>query len=277
VREELLKLSKSIRRAQDASLVSGGASADVLTDAHFDDLASALDLVERGDDKNAERVLLRLGADILVERVDAMMTGMLGVSDAACTSDANSRSIFTGLGGPCALHLLVQAAYEPMADYFMNPGQSKANSSEVATTVYRNMLATPLVDNTPVIFNVGVGANYIRGEKDVWGNKGYAAMTVVDKIGLAFYKRNMQNFRWETGPFVGGFLDALVRTLEKNDAQRYWLAGYTAGFTRMWGTDLGVELHVAAAMPFEINDTHHYGLTLGGTLVVPFNSVLGGN
>jgi hypothetical protein len=246
----------------------------LLADTYLDELAHAAQLLHEDDAKGATRTLLRFGVDLMVEKVDAMVTGMLGSSDSDCVSDAASRSIFTGLGGRCALHLLVQGAYEPVADYFSKQGQRQSNPSQLAGTVYKNLLATPYLDSTPVILNVGLGANYIRGHQDVWGGNGTGALTLIDKLGVAFYKRSWQNFRCETGPFVGGFLDALVRALD-GQSQPYWLAGYTVGMPRMWGADFGIEVHAAAVMPFALDRSHRYGAAFGGALVVPFNFVFG--
>jgi hypothetical protein len=127
-----------------------------------------------------------------------------------------------------------------------------------------------------VIFNVGMGANYIMGSDATWGEHGYGTLTLLDKFGLTFYRRDWRAFRFETGPFVGGFLDALIRTAaDTGEARRYWLLGYTAGLPKMWSADFGVELHAAAAMPFDLSN--HYGFALGGALVVPFNFVFQGD
>ena len=271
VRNAALTLVRTyLRAALDAS-----PPASFLTDTQLVELGRAVALIQEDDTKGATRALIRFGVDLMVERVDAMVTKMLGPSDTACIADASSRSIFTGLGGPCALHLLIQGAYEPVADYFGNQGQTQTNPSQLAATVYKNLLATPYLDSTPVILNVGLGGNYIVGHQDVWGKDGSGALTVLDKVGLAFYKRNWQNFRFETGPFVGGFLDALVRSLD-GQSQRSWLAGYTVGMPRMWGTDMGIELHAAAVMPFALNESHRYGVAFGGALVIPFNFVFEG-
>jgi hypothetical protein len=246
-------------------------------DAHLGELEHAVALMEDGDKQGAARVLFAFGVDLMGERVEAMMASLVGKSEAECLRDASTRSIFTGMGGACALRILVESAYQPVADYFGNQGQPQADASHLAATVYKDLLATAYLDNTPVILNVGLGANYIRGHEDVWGPHGMVALTVVDKLGLAFYKRSWQSFRFEMGPFVGGFLDALVRTLDKDKSERSWLLGYTVGMPRMWGSDVGVELHAAAALPFELNQTHRNGFALGAALVIPFNSVLEGD
>jgi len=56
--------------------------------------------------------------------------------------------------------------------------------------------------------------------------------------------------------------------------QKYWLAGYTLGLSRMCGADFGLEAHVAAAMPFSTQTGNPFGVTVGGAMVVPFDLVL---
>lgn len=245
------------------------------TGASGSDLSVVIERLQRGEGAAATRMVLRQGIDLLVQRVDEFSAKVLDVTPESCARDARSRSIFTGLGAGCAAHLFIQAAYHPIADWYWEQGANRDDTAKVAASVYRNMLASPYLDTTPVILNVGVGGNYIAGSRAIWGEHGYGALTVIDKLGLAFYKHSAPDFRWETGPFVGGFLDALVRTASNSgESQRYWLAGYTLGSTRTWSTDIGFELHVAAAMPFSFSDTSRYGLTVGGALIVPFNSVL---
>ncbi|HTQ08026.1 MAG TPA: hypothetical protein VMI54_29435 [Polyangiaceae bacterium] len=234
---------------------------------------SALRHLRQGDTAAANRAVLRLGVDLLVEQVDRLSTSTFGVSDESCTRDARSRSIFKGLDAACAAHVLIQSAYHPIADYFWDQGAKQDDPSKVAQGVYRNLLATPHLDTTPIILNVGAGANLIWGAKSEWGD-GTTQLTLVDKIGVAFYKHTGESLRWETGPFVGGFLDALVRTATGDGkARRYWLAGYTVGTTRTFSTDFGLELHAAAALPFTSNNHARIGFAGGLALVVPFNFI----
>ena len=250
---------------------------DVVIGLNVQDLARALVDLETGDDAGATRALARLGADFLVNEVDALLDSFLGTSDASCEQKTKSESIFVGLEAACSLRVLLQGAYRPIADwYFQQGGNSTGDSSSLATSVYTNLIESPALDTTPIILNVGLGGTFVTGFNDAqtWGPNGYAAMTLLDKIGVAFYKYNDKAYRFETGPFVGGFLDALIRTAANDGtSQRYWLAGYTVGFTRVSSVDLGLELHAGAAMPFTLSDTHHYGLALGGAVVVPFNFV----
>lgn len=251
---------------------------EVTSDAHLAELAKAIDQLAQGDKAGAERTLIRVGIDVLVASVDEMSTALFNVSEESCKSDARSRSIFTGLGAGCATHLLIQAAYHPIADWYWDKGANADQLSDVADSVYRALLSSPYLDSTPVIFNVGLGANYVLGPEDTWGKHGYGALTLLDKFGLTFYRRDWDSFRLETGPFVGGFLDALVRTAANSDKERrYWLLGYTAGLPRMWSADFGLELHAAAVMPFDLGRSSRYGFAMGGALVVPFNFVFQGD
>jgi hypothetical protein len=238
------------------------------------DLSRALADVQTGNTDGANRTLVRLGVDFLVNEVDDLSDSFFHVSDADCERDTKDLSIFSGLGAGCSVRLLLQGAYRPIADWYFQQGGNSTNESTLATSVYESLINSPALDTTPVILNVGLGGTFVAGSADTWGDHGYAAMTLLDKIGLAFYKYNAKDTRFETGPFAGGFLDALIRTAANDGtAQRYWLLGYTAGFTRMWNVDLGLELHAGAAMPFTLTDSHHYGFAAGGALVVPFNFV----
>jgi hypothetical protein len=246
---------------------------NVVTSLNVNDLARALTALEAGDKDGATRALVRLGVDFLVNTADDLSASFLGVTDPECERDTKSQSIFSGLGAACAVRLLLQAAYRPVADWYLQQGGNSTSESTLATSVYENLINSPALDSTPIILNVGLGGTFVAGSSDTWGN-GYAAMTLLDKIGLAFYKYNWKAFRFETGPFAGGFLDALIRTAAGDGtSQRYWLLGYTAGFPRMWSTDLGLEMHLAAAMPFTLSESNHYGFAIGGAIVVPFNFV----
>jgi hypothetical protein len=116
-----------------------------------------------------------------------------------------------------------------------------------------------------VILNFGLGMNYfVRPDHAI-------ALTVLDKFGLDIIKYSNANYSFECGPFVGGFLDALVRTAASSQHQ-YWLAGLTFGFPRAFHTDFGLELHVAAAMPFSTGGDG-VQFVAGFALTVPVSAV----
>lgn len=249
-------------------------SAGWLTEVDATTLQHALQQWAGGQLVEARQLVLRLGIDLMVDSVDKLAERMLDNDEAKCTISLRTTTIFSGIGTGCAVHLLILGAYRPIADYYWQTGIGAENVSEVATSVYTHLLQSPALASTPIILNVGLGGNYIVGHKAVWGNSGYAAATVVDKFGLAFFKFTSERWRLETGPFAGGFLDALIRTAaSEGKDERYWLLGYTLGFTRMWGSDVGVELHLGAAMPFTFSATDHYGFAAGAALVVPFDLV----
>jgi hypothetical protein len=144
---------------------------------------------------------------------------------------------------------------------------------QAVTAVYKNLQSTSVLANSPLLLSVGLGATHVFGPSDYWGDSGFTALTLLDKIGLAFVKYNGTDWRFQTGIFVGGFLDALI-TVANGSGRKYWLAGYSLGVPRMFGIDLGLEAHVAATLPFAFNAANQYGVALGGALVVPLDSII---
>jgi hypothetical protein len=226
-----------------------------------------------GDVRAAKLTMIRFGVDLLVDRISEFAQRIVGEGGMGCVDSANTTSIFFKTGATCAAYLLIQSAYRPIADYYWQYGISADDAPKIAKSVYRAMLASPYLDHTPLILNVGLGGTYIFGRKADWGDNGLAAVTVVDKIGLAFYKASYPKWQFETGIFAGGFLDALVRTVVRDGKeQRNWLLGYTVGWPRIGGLSLGVELHVAAAMPFQFSDRRP-GFASGLALVLPYSII----
>jgi hypothetical protein len=225
-----------------------------------------------GDTAAARLVLLRAGSDLLAAHLEAVTAEMVGASEVRCREDRRARTIFSGLGAGCAVHALLKGAYRPVAEYYWAGG---TDAEGLATAGYRGLLADEALRYTPIILNVGLGATVVAGRASQWGTGGYAALTVIDKIGVAFYKRLDERNPFEVGAFAGGFLDALVRTAADSGTEhRYWLLGVTAGWPRLGGLDLGLELHAGAAMPFELSSRAAYGFAAGAAMVVPFETVL---
>jgi len=235
-------------------------------------LGRAIAALGEGDEETARLVLVRAGMDLLAQHLERVTADMVGTSEARCREDLRARTIFSEIGAGCAVHALLKGAYHPVAEYYWAGG---TDSEGLATAGYRGLLGNEALRYTPIILNVGLGATLITGKEETWGAGGYAALTVIDKIGLAFYKRIDERNTFECGVFAGGFLDALIRTVADSGTEhRYWLLGFTAGWPRLRGLDLGFEIHAGAAMPFELSNKASYGLAAGAALVVPFDSVL---
>jgi hypothetical protein len=221
---------------------------------------------------DTRRRVMRIGADFLVVQADMLALRVVGGDVGRCQQqDPKWRSILNRLDSACTAHLLIQGAYHPIADYLSAGGYSAPGTSKLADTTYRQLLQSPVLGSTPLILNVGLGANWVgfnRPESDS------LSLTVVDKFGVALLKYNGPSYGFEVGPFVGGFLDALVRTAAGAD-EKYWLGGLTVGFPRIAGMDIGLEAHAAGAFPFSFHSDPR--LTLGLTVVVPFNAVLDSN
>jgi len=212
--------------------------------------------------------MMRLGADFLVEQVDKLSLRIVGTDVTQCQqTDPQWRSIFNPLDAACTAHMLIQGAYHPIADYLSAGGFSAPGAARLADTTYRQLLQSPMLGSTPVILNVGLGANWVGFNKS---GSDSVSLTVVDKFGLALLKYNGPSNGFEAGPFVGGFLDALVRTASGAE-DKYWLAGFTVGMPRIAGVDMGLEAHIAGAIPFTFSSDPR--LTLGLTVVVPFSTV----
>jgi hypothetical protein len=225
------------------------------------------DIERRGSE--SRRRMMRLGADFLVTQVDKVALRVVGTDAAKCQeNDPKWRSILNRLEAACTAHMLIQGAYHPIADYLGAGGVSAPGVARLADTTYRQLLQSPMLGSTPVILNVGLGANWVGFNKS---GSDFVSLTVVDKFGLSLLKYNGPSYGFEAGPFVGGFLDALVRTASGADEQ-YWLAGFAVGFPKMAGVDLGLEAHVAGAIPFTFHSDPQ--LTLGLTVVIPFSTVL---
>jgi hypothetical protein len=229
---------------------------------------SVQDGMEKREGESRRRVM-RLGADFLVAQVDKVALRLVGADATQCQeNDPKWRSILNRLDAACTAHLLIQSAYHPIADYLGAGGFSAPGAARLADTTYRQLLQSPMLGSTPIILNVGLGANWVGFNKS---GSDFVSLTVVDKFGVALLKYNGPSYGFEAGPFVGGFLDALVRTAAGAE-EKYWLAGFTVGFPRIAGVDLGLEAHVAGAIPFTFHSDPR--LTLGLTVVVPLIAVL---
>ncbi len=213
----------------------------------------------------------RYAVDKLLERVSDIVQRQLGDGAATCAENVHSTSIFSGIGAACAVITLVQAAYFPIADYLWNGGGvSGQNANQVAVSAYQNLLQSKFLAGSPLMLNIGLGANVIWGDESVWGSGAYRALTIVDKFGLELYRWRGPETTFEIGPFVGGFLDALVRSIDGAD-HKFWLAGLAGGFPRVYGYNFGIELHAAAALPFSFDSANEVGFAAGGVIVIPWD------
>lgn len=247
-------------------------SAVVLSVPEAEALSETIRYLKRGKLDVATSFIVQSAVEFLVDRTSAAAKDWLQVKTDDCLSNAHSHWTFLGWDRGCTLYVVAQSAYGPLVDYFTIQASSNGQTAEVAQSFYENLLASPALARLPIILNVGLGVNVIRGSDAVWGSRKYATFTVIDKIGLAVYKRTAPNYEFEIGPFAGGFLDALARTASNDGkSNRYWLLGGTMGFPRMFGWPFGLEVHVAEAMPFTLNAKDHYGLAYGGALVIPWN------
>jgi hypothetical protein len=226
------------------------------------------------------KVLLEGAADFLVHQVDLFTERLVSGSGRDCkTRDVNGkwRYLWDGVESACAAKALIDGAYKPIAEYAWSEdfAFTADSAGALADKTYRSLIASPALTDTMLILNVGLGANFVVGRD--WFHRdpdpaesGFVALTLLDKIGLALARYESPSTRFEAGVFAGGFLDALVR-VAAGSSDRYWLAGLTAGWTRVRGVDLGCQLHAGFALPFGF-DTHPRP-ALGLSVVVPLSFV----
>lgn len=272
--KELAAKGQELQQAFSALLeASGSATFDGLALQRFDagSLKRAVLAFSEGRSSSAHRNLIRLGVDFLAGQLNERVTALVGGDEGVCMASTRTVSVFQGSDAACAIHILFKAAYRPIADYVGQGGFDAEGTQKLASSTYRALLGAPGIDRSPLILNLGLGASYVVGDASIWGTSGYAALTLVEKFGVAFIKHSWESTRLEWGLFAGGFLDALIRSVaQEGKDQRNWLLGMTVGLTRVAGTDFGLELHVGAAMPFDLTAKTRYGLVTGLAVVVPF-------
>jgi len=248
------------------------ATAEVLSAGGFDvglAIQTAQDALE-GRPEGMRRLLAGAGAVFLVSQVDALTKRFISKTGTDCESDVRTVSIFDPLAAACSAQVLIQGAYRPIAEYVAQGGDM-SDAPALSSSIYRGVLQQPALAFTPLILNVGLGAQYIDAPITGASGESFIGLTLLDKIGVAFVKHNGESSQFEWGMFVGGFLDALIRTAADTE-QKYWLLGTTLGWPRIGDTDLGFEVHGALAIPFTFNEDPR--LTLGAAIVVPFSAVL---
>jgi hypothetical protein len=226
-----------------------------------------------GDDAALPRTLALAGSQALVSQVDALAAQVVGEDAARCRADARWRTIASKVGGACAMQVMIRAAYYPIAEQVWEEGVDAESAPALAKGVYREVLKSPTLAGAPVILNVGLGFNVVTEQLGPPSelSRDFAAATLLDKFGLALASWDDGRTKFETGVFVGGFLDALIR-VAADEPDRRWLAGVTAGVPRMWGLDFGLEAHLALAVPFTWDRDPTWAA--GAALVVPFEYAL---
>ncbi len=236
----------------------------------FDAISRALTAYGDNDLKTTRKILARAAVELLLDHVEKRIYAELGAD--ACENSPRIGSIFRSLDAKCALAVLIEAAYYPIADFIWDGGIDAKNASQVADSAYSSILKSKYLAGSPIILDVGLGASSVWGftNDSVFGTGSYHAFTVIDKFGLALFKYNGDDVAFQVGPFVGGFLDSLVRAID-GDKHTFWLAGLTVGFPRVY-SDFGIELHAAVAMPYGLDSfKSDSGFDLGGVVVIPWD------
>ncbi len=236
-------------------------------------LLRAADELVAGRPEVVRTLLTRAAVDLLASRLNGFVRDLVGKERDACLDDRRTVTLFDSAQAACTALFLIEGAYRPLADYYW---AAQEGTAPTTSNLYRQLLAVHGLERSLFLFNVGLGVTLVAGDPgSTWGGTPYTALTVVDKVGLAVVKHHGPRSRFEAGVFAGGFLDAIVKTASgEGKDERFWLLGATVGWTRMGGVDVGVELHVAAAMPFELTAANRYGFATGLALVVPWSLVL---
>jgi hypothetical protein len=230
----------------------------------------------------ARKLLLQASTEFLESQVIGYTTRLLGPKAEKCDTkeDGTWRFIWKGFEGVCAVKVLIEGAYMPIAEFVWADDFTFTADSAAALSnkSYQSLIASPALGQTLILFNVGLGMNIVVGrsghafsaDPDHPERGGFVALTLLDKLGLNLLKYRSAKYQFEAGAFVGGFLDALVRTAA-DTPDKYWLAGVTAGWTRMGGLDFGLQVHAAAALPFSFHSDPRPAI--GVAMVVPFSYV----
>jgi hypothetical protein len=171
----------------------------------------------------------------------------------------------------CGVRLLIGAVYDPLLDYVMIENPTDADRRRLATKAYSKALELDPLSKTPLLFNVGLGATGLTRFDD----DETLHLTLLEKFGLA--KRFGDRNDWELGIFVGGFLDALIRTAADSEEEQYWLAGTTFGRRQISSSvPFGVGVHAGAALPFDLSETEdRIAFAAGLVLTVPADIAFG--
>jgi hypothetical protein len=228
----------------------------------------------------ARKLLLQGATAFLIAQVGHYTEKMVGAGAQQCIGEPTNGAwiwITDKLGRACAAKVLIDGAYKPIAEFIWADDLTFTadSAAALADKGYRSLIASPVLQHTMLIFNVGLGATVVSGKRGAEAaahpeEEGFVALTLLDKLGIAVTKYRSPRNEFEAGFFVGGFLDALARTAVDNK-DKFWLGGVTCGWTKMWGVDLGLQFHVGGAFPFTFNTEPRFAV--GASLAVPFTYV----
>jgi hypothetical protein len=251
-------LSALLQAAPDATTASGAALARAVLAA-----TERLDASKSPDPSQ----ILAFAGEYLQPKISDLLDDSL-VSLASC-SEGRAGSI------RCGLRALAQASYGPLLSYLELEQPSDEDRRRQAVAVYRE-ISRQLADidplsQTPLLFNVGPGATLLTRYS---GGKPTVHLTLIDKYGVAY--RFGKRRSGQVGVFVGGFLDAIVRTAANaKDTQPFWLQGITGGWRELDGDfPIGLEAYVASALPYDFKHVKgEASVAAGLNLVVPADIV----
>jgi hypothetical protein len=175
------------------------------------------------------------------------------VYPAPCEVPARHRTV-------CAMRALAAVFFESAIGSSLG---SKADARFTDELVRRADRIRSIVDDSPFLFEIGLGFTSI-GVYTETSSEYTEHFTVVDKWGIV--RRSGDTY---VGPFVGGFLDAIVR-----DDDPRWLFGLTVGRRPGRAFPFGLSAHLAWAPPVDL-DANKSAVSLGLSITLPTSYLLG--
>jgi hypothetical protein len=258
---------RNLRPAQ--MVASLGNNQFVLADPGSVKLSMAAQLLLRApddSDQDTEPLVMLARGDLEGAAVRVLSEGGVKLLDAVRIRLGDDAKQIQKHGA--VLNAVVEAAYAPLVDLFSG-GDRQAILGNLANQAIKHVYEDEALNRTMLLVRLGLGAtwSYYRDENAQVG------LTLLDQFGLAYKWRCKREYY--VGGFVGGFLDALVRTQQDGTKRNLWVAGATAGLTKFSESfPLGIEIHGGAALPFENLYSGRHGLMWGASLIVPIDLVL---
>jgi hypothetical protein len=203
-------------------------------------------------------VVYTLATNVLAEPVKGFVEALFDRED--CDEPRNSKTV------RCLVGNLAVGLYEPLLRY----SAGELGGNELLHEATRAVDRLDPLGHSPLFLSFGLAYSGALPLTDGSDQPLSHHLTVIDKWGLVhrFGRRN----EWHVGGFVGGFIDALVRTALDGSARSYWLApGVVFGARQIWKAPFGLEAHFAGAPRA---DFRGFGIAFGAALTVPFELLL---
>jgi hypothetical protein len=124
----------------------------------------------QGSCRRPARSLIRTGVELSRDRAGDVR-GARRRQDQGRVHRRHARALDLVEGGRAVrAYLLITSAVRPVADYYWQNSLSPDDAPALSKSVYRRLLASPALDYSPLILNVGLGATFVGGSG--WGSNG---------------------------------------------------------------------------------------------------------